>query len=65
MSPADYLGRAIESNDQTIDEVNAAIEEAEPWVVDSMRFLKAELLVSKRRLENIRKVLTTSVRRTG
>lgn len=63
MTVDDHLRRADELLEQGSAEIEAALPDVPEYSVGACRFLKAELAVVRRRLENLRKVLGT--RRTG
>ncbi len=50
---------------KAVSELEAAIEEAPSYSVDSLRFLKTELKDLTRRIENIRRVVGTTVETVG
>ena len=57
MTAAERLERAIEAIDQATAEVAAAAEASPAYAVESCRFLRAELMVTRRRLVNASRVL--------
>lgn len=62
MSPADHLAQAGEGLQQVLDKIDEAIPEVDKWALDGLRLLKAELVVSRRRLGNVERVLRGSGR---
>lgn len=68
MTAAERLQRAAELLDQAVAELEAAEEDAPAYVTGPtgpLAFLRAELKVARRRIENCARVLSTSSRRTG
>lgn len=59
MSPAERLSRAAELIEQAVAEIEDAGDDVPAFSVDALRFLKAELKVSIRRIGNVRKVLSS------
>ena len=60
MIPAERLERASELLEQALQELDAAEPDVPPYALDSLRFLRAEVKVSRRRIENCRRVLSSS-----
>ena len=57
MTAAEHLERARELGEQMDAEISAAIEQVPAYACESLRFLKAELGVTRRRLLNAARVL--------
>lgn len=57
MTAAERLDRARELIEQAGQEIDEAIEIAEPHYIEAMRFLKSELTVTRRRLLNSARVI--------
>ena len=57
MTAAERLARAGDLLDQAVEEIGAAAEDAPAFSIDAFRFLRAELKVTRRRIENCRRVI--------
>lgn len=57
VTPAERLERARELLDQVRDELAAAADDAPAYAIESLRFVRAELGVIDRRLQNAARVL--------